>query len=134
MAHLRRLRYVNSYLDRHGRPRHYFRRRKGEKQIPLPGPFGSEAFMRAYQMALMGSGILALRQGQPLTAVDQFMHAVKIAPDDVNVLLLAQALRRAGRVSEADSAFAQVQKVSSDLGRAQNAAAKLLSLVGLKPL
>lgn len=55
MANLRRLKYVNSYLDRHGRARHYFRRRKGDKQIPLPGPFGSEAFMRAYQMALMGS-------------------------------------------------------------------------------
>jgi protein O-mannosyl-transferase len=85
-------------------------------------------------MALMGSGILALRQGQSLTAVDQFMHAVKIAPDDINVLLLAQALRRAGRVAEADSAFAQVQKVSSDPSQAQTAAAQLLSLVGLKPL
>ncbi len=85
-------------------------------------------------MALMGSGILALRQGQFLTAVDQFMHAVKVAPDDINVLLLAQALRRAGRAAEADSAFAQVQKVSSDPSQAQNAAAQLLSLVGLKPL
>jgi protein O-mannosyl-transferase len=85
-------------------------------------------------MALMGSGILALRQGQSLTAVDQFMHAVKIAPDDINVLLLAQALRRAGRVAEADSAYAQVQKVSSDPSQAQNAAAQLLSLVGVKPL
>ncbi len=85
-------------------------------------------------MALMGSGILALRQGQSLTAVDQFMHAVRIAPDDINVLLLAQALRRAGRAAEADSAFAQVQKVSSDPSQAQNAAAQLLSLVGLKPL
>jgi len=85
-------------------------------------------------MALMGSGILALRQGQSLAAVDQFMHAVKIAPDDINVLLLAQALRRSGRVAEADSAFAQVQKVSSDPSQAQNAAAQLLSLVGLKPL
>ena len=85
-------------------------------------------------MALMGSGILALRQGQSLRAVDQFMHAVKIAPDDINVLLLAQALRRAGRLTEADFALAQVQKVSSDPGQAQNAAAQLLSLVGLKPL
>jgi integrase len=55
LAHLRRLKYVNSYVDRHGRARHYFRRRKGEKQVPLPGPFGSDEFMRSYQMALMGA-------------------------------------------------------------------------------
>jgi tetratricopeptide (TPR) repeat protein len=85
-------------------------------------------------MALMGSGIMELRQGQSVAAIAQFMHAVKVAPDDVNVLLLGQALRRAGRVAEADSAFAQVQKVSSDPGQAQNAAAQLLSLAGLKPL
>jgi enterobacteria phage integrase len=53
MAHLRRLRYVNSFVDRHGHARHYFRR-EGMKAIPLPGPFGSEAFMLAYQMALAG--------------------------------------------------------------------------------
>ena len=85
-------------------------------------------------MALMGSGIMELRQGQSVAAIAQFMHAVKVAPDDVNVLLLGQALRRAGRVAEADSAFAQVQKISSDPGQAQNAAAQLLSLAGLKPL
>jgi protein O-mannosyl-transferase len=85
-------------------------------------------------MALMGSGILALREGQSAAAVTQFLHAVKIVPDDVNVLLLAQALRRAGRMAEADSALAQFRKVSSDPGPAQNAAVQLLSLAGLKPL
>jgi integrase len=54
LAHLRRLRYVHSYLDRHGRARHYFRR-TGEKQIALPGLVGSEEFMSAYRTALMGS-------------------------------------------------------------------------------
>jgi integrase len=54
LAHLRQLRYVHSYLDRHGRARHYFRR-GGEKQIALPGLVGSEEFMMAYRTALMGS-------------------------------------------------------------------------------
>jgi integrase len=54
LVHLRRLRFVNSFIDRHGHTRHYFRR-GGLKAITLPGPFGSEEFMRAYQMALMGS-------------------------------------------------------------------------------
>jgi Flp pilus assembly protein TadD len=85
-------------------------------------------------MALMGSGVLALRQGQSDVAVTQLMHAVKVDPSDVNVLLLAQALRRAGRAAEADSASAQVQQISPDLVQAQAAAERFLSFVGLKPL
>jgi integrase len=54
LAHLRRLRYVNSFVDRYGHVRHYFRR-NGAKAIPLPGLFGSEEFMVAYRTALMGS-------------------------------------------------------------------------------
>ena len=38
-------------MDRHGRPRHYFRR-SGFKQVPLPGLPGSAEFMAAYQAAL----------------------------------------------------------------------------------
>jgi tetratricopeptide (TPR) repeat protein len=85
-------------------------------------------------MALMGSGVLALRQGQSDVAVAQLAHAVRVDPSDVNVLLLAQALRRAGRSAEADSALAQVQKISPDLSQAQNAAGQLLSFAGLKAL
>jgi integrase len=45
------LKFVNSFRDRHGRLRHYFRC-KGGKAIPLPGLPGSEEFMAAYQAAL----------------------------------------------------------------------------------
>ena len=85
-------------------------------------------------LALIGSGILALRQEQPDVAVSQFAHAVKIAPNDVNFLLFAQALRRAGHAAEADSASTQAQKISSDLSQAQIAAGQFLSFAGLKPL
>jgi integrase len=47
------IKYVKSYADRHGKMRHYFRR-KGEKQIPLPGDPGSTEFMEAYADALSG--------------------------------------------------------------------------------
>src|SRR5258706_7364754 len=70
-------------------------------------------------MALIGSGILALRQEQPDVAVTQLAHAVKTDPNDVNFLLFAQALRRAGRPAEADSISAQVRKISPDLDQAQ---------------
>ncbi len=69
--------------------------------------------------ALMGSGVLALRQGRPDVAITQLAHAVKVDPSDVNVLLLAQALRRAGHAEQADSAEVEVQKISSDPRQAQ---------------
>jgi integrase len=42
-----RLRYVNSFIDRHGRPRAYFRWRG--QSWPLPMPEGSAAFMDRYR-------------------------------------------------------------------------------------
>jgi tetratricopeptide (TPR) repeat protein len=84
--------------------------------------------------ALTGSGILALRREQPDVAVAQFTHAVKVDPIDVNFLLLGQALRRAGRPAEADSASAQAQRISPDFAQAQIAAGQFLSIAGLKPL
>jgi hypothetical protein len=44
--------YVHSFTDRYGQRRHYFRR--GGKQIPLPGLFGSPEFVAAYEAALAG--------------------------------------------------------------------------------
>jgi tetratricopeptide (TPR) repeat protein len=84
--------------------------------------------------ALVGSGVLALRQGRADAAVAQFSHAARTAPTDVNGLLLEQALRRAGRAAEADSAAAQVQRTSPDLTQAQTAAGQVLALAGLKPI
>src|SRR5208282_4376014 len=83
-------------------------------------------------MALTGLAVLALRQGRFDVAVAQLEHAVKVDPNDLNVLLFAQALRRAGRAAEADSALAQVQKISADPGQAQTAAGQFLSFAGLK--
>ncbi len=45
--------YVNGFVDRHGRAHHYFRR-PGRKSVRLPGLPGSPEFMAAYNAALMG--------------------------------------------------------------------------------
>jgi len=82
------------------------------------------------EMALMGSGLIALRQEQPDAAVRQLAHAVKIDPSDVNLLLYAQALRRAGRPAEAGFASAEARKISPDLSQAQIAAGQFLSVAG----
>ena len=64
----------------------------------------------------------------------QLQHAVKVDSSDVNVLLLAQALRRAGRPDDADAAEMQVQKTSADLREAQMAAGKILAFAEVQPL
>jgi integrase len=54
---MRRLpKYVHGYLDRHGKPRFYFRR-AGFKKVPLPGLPWSPDFLLAYEMALAGQPI-----------------------------------------------------------------------------
>jgi integrase len=45
-----RLQYVHEFIDRHGKPRRYFRR-PGFKPVRLPGVPGSQEFMDAYQSA-----------------------------------------------------------------------------------
>jgi enterobacteria phage integrase len=49
-----KLRYVNEFVDRYGKVRRYFRRRRGGRPVPLPGLPGSAEFMAAYQAALAG--------------------------------------------------------------------------------
>jgi integrase len=45
--------FVQGFIDRHGRPRFYFRR-PGFKSVPLPGLPWSPEFMTAYETALAG--------------------------------------------------------------------------------
>jgi integrase len=46
-----RLKYIKSYVDRHGKARHYVRR-PGSKAVALPGLPGSDEYMTAYAAAL----------------------------------------------------------------------------------
>jgi tetratricopeptide (TPR) repeat protein len=85
-------------------------------------------------MALMGTGLLALHHQQYGMAVEQLMHAAKVDPSDMNALLLAEALRRAGRNRDADFISAQVRKISPNLLQAQLATGRVLSFAGVKPL
>jgi tetratricopeptide (TPR) repeat protein len=100
----------------------------------------AESFRNALQfnprdpVALVGSGLLALREGQVDAAVAEFAHAVGVDASAANFLLLEQALRRARRFAEADSALAQARKVSPDLNAPRIAVGQILSFVGLAPL
>jgi integrase len=57
-----RIPYVNTYKDRYGTVRRYFRKR-GCKPVPLPGTPGSAEFMAAYQAALGERAPRIARQG-----------------------------------------------------------------------
>jgi integrase len=92
LAHLRRLRYVNSFIDRHGHARHYFRP-TGAKAIPLPGPFGSEKFMVAYRTALMGSSAA----GKPE------IGASRTLPGTINALVVSYYRSHAWRDLEEET-------------------------------
>jgi integrase len=48
--------YVQGFVDRHGKPRFYFRR-AGFKSVPLPGLPWSPEFMETYQAALAGQKV-----------------------------------------------------------------------------
>jgi integrase len=59
-----RLAYIHAFRDRHGKPRHYFRR-PGYKQIPLPGAVGSTEFIAAYQAAFEAQPLAQAAIRQP---------------------------------------------------------------------
>ena len=87
--------------------------------------------------AVSGQNQLRIRKGPPQVGDYPLLPGrvqVKVDPIDVNLLLLEQALRRAGRHAEADSASAQAQKISPDFAQARVAAGQFLSIAGLKPL
>jgi hypothetical protein len=48
-----KLKFIDRFVDRHGRQRFYFRRHRGPR-IPLPGKPGSPEFMAAYERAAGG--------------------------------------------------------------------------------
>jgi integrase len=61
--------YTHGFIDRHGKPRWYFRR-PGLKQSPLPGMPWSPEFMAAYEAAMKGEALpveIGAKQTKPGT-------------------------------------------------------------------
>jgi tetratricopeptide (TPR) repeat protein len=77
--------------------------------------------------ALMGMGLLAYRDTDFRTAADFFSRAVAAEPIDFHYLLMATALQKCGQQAEANTAYAQARRVSSDWAEAQKKADWFLS-------
>lgn len=59
-----RLRYIQTFTDRHGHERYYFRR-PGSPRVALPGPLGGPEFLAAYQSALANEPLPAATRTAP---------------------------------------------------------------------
>src|SRR6266852_4226199 len=91
--------YIHAIVDRHGHPRHYFRRR-GFPSITLPGQVGSPEFMAAYQAAMSGDettttppieiGASRIKAGTVASAVSGYFQS----PDYARLATTTQRERR----------------------------------------
>jgi tetratricopeptide (TPR) repeat protein len=78
------------------------------------------------QIASIGLGLIAQKTGDLPHAIDYYSQAVKAEPSDAEYLLLGQALAKAGRAPEAQAAYAQAHKISSDWNATEQAVNHLL--------
>jgi integrase len=74
--------FVHGYLDRHGKPRFYFRR-PGYKRTVLPGLPWSPEFMEAYEVAMAGKrqeiGLRRIKPGTVAAAVTGYFGSLAFA-------------------------------------------------------
>ena len=74
--------------------------------------------------ALVGSGLLAERNGDAARAAQFLAGAIESERSEQGYLLLADALRQAGRVDDAEAAEGQAKRLSTDLVQARRNASE----------
>jgi protein O-mannosyl-transferase len=112
----------------------------GSAEIELKNYEGAkQAYESALQIrpedsaALLGSGLLAERDGKNDVAIAQLTESADREPSDIGILLLAGALRRGHRLREAQAAEEMAAKISRDLSRARAGATQMKMLFGVFP-
>ena len=82
-----------------------------------------------FPVALLDMGLIAQRTAQRTDdwnrAASYFAQFVALEPSDIGYLLLANALRQAGRDADASAAYQQAQRLSNDIAQAQQRAAQV---------
>ena len=79
-------------------------------------------------IAMVGLGLIALRQNDPEEALRRFSSAMAVQPTDVGYLLIARALEQAGRTRDADALRQRVRQLSPDIDEAEKQANQLMGL------
>jgi tetratricopeptide (TPR) repeat protein len=77
--------------------------------------------------ALIGSGLIAQKSGNLPLAITEYTKAVSIKPTDLGYALLARALEQSGRTSDANQAYSQAQKLSSNMDNTRSTVNHLLA-------
>jgi len=77
--------------------------------------------------ALIGTGIIAEKNGNFDSAIRQYTKAVSIQPSDLGYMLLGRAFDQTGRASEANDAYVKAQKLSPNIESTRSAVNHLLS-------
>lgn len=77
--------------------------------------------------ALTGAGLVAQKSGNLEFAIRRYSKAVSIKPTDLGYALLAHALEQSGRTSDANTAYAQAQKLSPNMDSTRSTANHLLA-------
>jgi tetratricopeptide (TPR) repeat protein len=78
-------------------------------------------------IALVGSGLLAQKGWDFAKAAQEYQHAMSVEPTSVGYLLLGKALEQSGRPVEAQTAYAQAQRLSTNFSGDRKAAEELLA-------
>jgi tetratricopeptide (TPR) repeat protein len=78
-------------------------------------------------MAMIGLGLIAQKNGDSAEAVRQYSQALALRPTDVGFLLLAGALQHEGRAGEAEIILRRVSQFSPNFAEARAAANALLA-------
>jgi Flp pilus assembly protein TadD len=76
---------------------------------------------------LIGSGLIAQKSGNLPLAITEYTKAVSIKPTDLGYALLARALEQSGRISDANTAYTQAQKLSPDMDSTRSTVDHLLA-------
>jgi protein O-mannosyl-transferase len=77
--------------------------------------------------ALIGSGLIAQKNGNLTLAINEYSKAVSIKPTDLGYALLAGALEQSGRTSDANAAYAAAEKLSSNIQSTRSMVDHMLS-------
>ena len=82
--------------------------------------------------ALIGTALLAQHEGDVSLAVAQLSRAASVSRTDVGLLLLAGALRQAGKTAAAEQAYSEAKKLAPDFAQAQKIADQIASSFGVR--
>jgi integrase len=133
--------FVHGFIDRHGKPRFYFRR-PGFKQTPLPGLPWSPRFMEKYEAALAGAecveiGARRTGPGTVAAAVTGYFGSLAFASLAEGTRRIRRQILERFRVEHGDKSIATLARVHIERminAKAATPGAALNFLVALRML